>query len=94
MISTLSIVKGSGGRAKMAKFHEKGRFVSFFFNRTNMVTLSSMLRAEMSLKMLSWLSSYRFEWYRKNYLPILRGSGVKNQYKMKKNTKNRKSNKF
>ena len=31
MISTLSIVKGSGGRAKMAKFHEKGRFVSFFF---------------------------------------------------------------
>ena len=41
----------------------------------------------MSLKMLSWLSSYRFEWYRKKYGVILRGSGVKNQYKMKKRLK-------
>ena len=30
MICTLGMVKGMSGWAKMAKFHEKGRFVSFF----------------------------------------------------------------
>ena len=34
--------------------------------------------------MVSWVVSYRFECYRKNDGLILRGSGVKNQYKMKK----------
>ena len=46
---------------KWQNFTKKVVLCPFFLNRTNMVTLSSMPRAEMSLKMLSWLSSYRFE---------------------------------
>ena len=41
----------------------------------------------MSLRMVSRVSSYRFECYRKIFGLILRGSGVKNQYKMKKRLK-------
>ena len=41
----------------------------------------------MSLKMLFWLISYRFEWHRKNYFLILRGLGVKNWQKTEKRLK-------
>ena len=33
MICTLGMVKGMSGWAKMAKFHEKGRFGSSFFKQ-------------------------------------------------------------
>ena len=33
MICTLGMVKGMSGWAKMANFHEKGRFVSFFLKQ-------------------------------------------------------------
>ena len=46
---------------KWQNFTKKVVLCPFLKNRTNMVTLSSMPRAKMSLKMLSWLSSYRFE---------------------------------
>ena len=94
MISTLSIVKGSGGRAKMAKFHEKGRFVSFFLIQDEYGHFVFDAKSGNVIKIVVLAKFNRFEWFRKSYVLILRGSGVKNQYKMKKMTKNWKSNKF
>ena len=55
-----------------------------------MATLSELLSAGMSLKMLFMISTYRIEKHRKSYGFSLRGQGVKNRSKMKKSLKNKK----